>query len=99
MQPVRPANVGPFSPRRRLRRLDGRTREARFLRETEARLIAHLGGPERATAPQRFLVERLASDLLRLEMLDQRLVDGNATDTDAKIAHALRNSVRLALRD
>ena len=93
------AQVGPLSARWRLRRVDGRTRLAKALRRTEAELIAHLGGPARVSAPQRYLVERVAADLLRLEMFDEKIVAGSMTDHDGRVAHALRNSVRLALRD
>jgi hypothetical protein len=91
--------IGPLSPTRRLRRLDGRTREARFLRETEGQLIQHLGGPERVSPPQRFLVERVAADLLRLEIFDEKIAAGSMTEHDGRVAHALRNSVRLVLRE
>jgi len=97
--PPNTATVGPLSPRYRLRRLDGRTREAKVLRETEAQLFAHVGGRDRATAPQRYLIERVAADLLRLSLYDVKLADGTASDHDLRVQHALRNSVRLALRD
>lgn len=85
---------------RPMRKLDGRTKEARFLKSTEAALVQHLGGPDRVSAPQRFLIQRLASNLLRLELYDERLAAGERlTDYDGKILSALQNSVRLGLRD
>lgn len=88
-----------LSPRQRLRRLDGRSRAARFLKSTEAALVEHLGGPERVSVAQRILVERVAADLLRIEQLDEKAAAGTMTERDGVIAHALRNSVRLALKD
>jgi len=96
---LRPAEIGPRSPRRRLRRLDGRTAEAKYLRRVENDLLDHLGGRERVSAPQWFLVQRVAVDLLRLGMLDGKIMDGTFGEYDSRVAHALRNSVRLALRD
>jgi hypothetical protein len=91
--------IGPYSRPHRLRKLDGRSREARYLRRIESELIAHLGGTERVNAAQRILIERLAVDLLRLELLDGKVATGDLTEADGRIAHALRGSVRLALRD
>jgi hypothetical protein len=96
---LRQSDVGPFSPRHRLRRLDRRTRAGKFLIETERALVEHLGGDARVSVTKRILVERIAADLLRLEMLDDKAVAGTMTDHDSRIAHALRNSVRLALRE
>ena len=96
-----PAEIGPTSPRHRLRKLDRRTREGRFLDRTEAALLDHAsrGGAEPVSMPKRILIGRVAADLLRLEMLDRKMLDGTASDHDLRIGHALRNSVRLALRD
>ena len=93
------AEIGPHSPRFRLRRLDRRTRAGKFLIATERALSGHLGGPEQVSVPQRILIERVASDLLRLELLEEKLAAKTFTDHDARVAHALRNSIRLALRD
>ncbi|HEV2546259.1 MAG TPA: hypothetical protein VGU20_02890 [Stellaceae bacterium] len=91
--------VGPLSPRWRVRKLDGRTREAKRLRQIEADLVAHLGGPERVNAAQRLLIERVSVDLLRLAMFDTKTAAGQLSDLDSRIMHALRNSTRLTLRD
>lgn len=69
------------------------------MRQIESDLIGHLGGAERVSVAQRLLVERVAIDLMRLELLDAKMAAGEISDHDARIAHALRNSVRLALRD
>jgi hypothetical protein len=89
--------IGACSRRDALRKIDGRTRSGRYLRQIERELIEHLGGS--ASAPQRYLVERVAVDLLRLRLLDSEMAAGTISDHDARVAHALRNSVRLALRE
>lgn len=82
-----------------LAKIDKRTREARRLRQIEHDLFEHLGGVDRASAPQRYMIERVAIDIVRLELLDAKMTDGTVTDLDARVAHALRNSTRLALRE
>jgi len=67
------------------------------MRQIEAELTAHLGGADRVSVAQRILIERLAVDLLRLELLDGKAATGEMSEHDGRIAHALRNSVRLAL--
>jgi hypothetical protein len=91
------AIAGIYRPNR-LRKLDGRTREARRLREITRELVEHCGGAERVGAAQRFLIERTAVDLLRLELLDIKMTSG-MSEHDGRIAHALRNAVRLSLRE
>jgi hypothetical protein len=90
--------IGPRSRPHRLRKLDGRSREAKYLRRIERELIDDLGGPEHVSAAKRLLVERVAIDLMRLELLDARMAAETVTVHDARVAHALRNSVRLTLR-
>jgi hypothetical protein len=82
-----------------LRRLDGRTKEARRLKTIAADLAAHLGGPELVNPAQRLMIERIAVDLVRLEKLDAKAANGTFTEYDGRVGHAMRNSIRLALRD
>jgi hypothetical protein len=82
-----------------LAKLDGRTKQARRLREIKDDLIRHVGGADRVTAPQRYLIDRCAVDIFRLELLDAAMTAGTFTETDGVIAHALRNSMRLTLRE
>jgi hypothetical protein len=89
--------VGARSRSDRLRKLDGRRKEARRLAAITADLVAHVGG--QPSAAQSFLIDRAALDILRLEMLDAEMVAGTFSEHDGRIAHALRNSVRLILRD
>jgi hypothetical protein len=89
--------IGATSRRNALNRIDGRTTGGRYLREIRCGLTAHVGGSP--SVPQRLLIERVAVDLLRLRLLDAEMVAGNFSEHDGRIAHALRNSVRLALRE
>jgi hypothetical protein len=82
-----------------LRKVDGRTGPGRYIRQVQRELIEHCGGPARISVAQRLLCERTAVDLLRLKLIDADLADGNASDHVCRVAHALRNTVRLALRD
>jgi hypothetical protein len=69
------------------------------LRAITEELTAHVGGPGQVSAPQRYLIQRTAIDILRLELLDHEMQAGTVSAHDARVAHALRNSVRLSLRD
>jgi hypothetical protein len=82
-----------------MRVIDGRSKQARRLKTIMADLAAHLGGPEQVSVAQRLLIERLAVDIVRAELLDAKATTGSFTELDGRIAHALRNSIRLALRD
>ena len=79
--------------------LDGRTRAARRLRAITQELTEHVGGPDRVSAAQRYLIERTAIDILRLELLDGEMARGMISNHNGRVAHALRNTVRLALRE
>jgi hypothetical protein len=92
-------SIGGASRPNRLAKLDGRTREAKRLRQISRELTDHCGGADRVTAAQRYLIERTAIDILRLELLDNEMTMGTVSAHDARVAHALRNTVRLALRD
>jgi hypothetical protein len=92
-------DIGAHSRPHRLAKLDGRTREAKRLREITRDLTNHVGGAAQVSAAQRYLIQRTAIDILRLELLDADMATGRISDHSARIAHALRNSVRLALRD
>ena len=92
-------SIGGYSRRDGLRKIDGRTRSAKYLRQIERELTEHLGGSDRVSTPQRYLVGRVAVDLLRLRLLDAEMAAGTVSEHDARVAHALRNSVRLALRE
>jgi hypothetical protein len=89
--------IGSESRTDRLRKLDGRTKVARRLRTITMDLVVHVGG--QPSAAQRYLIDRLAIDILRLELLDAKMAAGNFSEHDGRVAHALRNSMRLSLRE
>ena len=70
--------VGPYSrliDRGALGAINGSSREGRYLRDYEKRLLAHVGGTPSVT--QRALITRASRLALHLELLDQRaLVEG-----------------------
>jgi hypothetical protein len=73
------------------RSIDGRSTEGRFLRDFEARLVAHLGGSPAIS--QLLLIRRLARVALRLELFDEKLdASGGLTDIDGRVYGALHNS-------
>jgi uncharacterized protein (UPF0371 family) len=92
-------HIGAHSRANRLSKPDGRTREARRLKTITENLLNHAGGAERVTATARYLIERTAIDIVRLELLDGEMTTGRVSNPSARTAHALRNSVRLALRE
>jgi hypothetical protein len=63
---------------------DGRTREARLLRETRARLVAHVGGNPSAT--QASQIDRAAWLTLRLAQFDTMRARGEAVDDTLYLA-------------
>jgi hypothetical protein len=90
------STIGPHSLS--LAKLDGRTREARLMRETRAALTAHVGGAPSAT--QRALIERACQLTLRLAAMDQRFADtGGQTDHDSRVYLAWSNSLTRTLRE
>jgi hypothetical protein len=96
-QPLRPHS-------RALRRgvvgrgLDGRSKDARYLKAIEAALFADLGGPP--SMAQRLSIHRCARLMLRLELIDEGLANaGGLTAHDGRLYNALQNSLRIALRE
>jgi hypothetical protein len=79
------------------RDLDGRSPEGRFLRHVEAALSQHVGG--QPNFPQKLLIRRAARAMLRLELLDIKMAEGNWTEQDGRIFGGLNNAVRLCLRE
>lgn len=78
--------------------VDGRSREGRFLRQSEKELLAHIGGEP--SFAQRLLVRRIAKMMLLAEKLDDKLTGGgNWTPHDARTFGALNTAITRALRD
>lgn len=76
--------------------IDGRSREARFLCDTERELLAAFGEP---SFGQKLLARRAALAALRLELLDEEAAQGKWSDHDLRMYHALQNGLRLLLRE
>jgi hypothetical protein len=88
--------LGAYSKEIVLARPDGRTKEARLLRQVREALIRHLGGT--VTPPQRAMIERCAMLQLRCAALDRKILDGSFTEYDAKTYLAFSNSLTRALK-
>jgi hypothetical protein len=92
------SRVGPYSRAGALATVDGRTKAARFLRETRRQLTAHVGGTPSAT--QSVLIERAAMLRLHLAQLDEKALaaGGSLTDHDSRQYLAWSNSLDRAMR-
>jgi hypothetical protein len=86
--------VSAFSRPHTLRKLDQRTREAKYLRDTVAELTRHVGG--NPSAPQRLLIQRAAILSLRLAQLDN---DAALSEHAMRLAACWQNHLRLILRE
>lgn len=79
------------------RQPDGRTREARLMRETREALTAHVGGMP--SAPQRALIERATWLTLAVARLDaQMLAKGGLTDHASREYLAWSNTLTRTMR-
>ena len=79
-------------------KVDGRSREGRFLRSFEHEIIKQLGAS--VTPAQRFIVRRAARAALRLELMDEELLQTGELSAYASRAYgALSNALRLNLRE
>jgi hypothetical protein len=89
--------IRPYSRPGALAKLDQRTKEARFVRETRDELLVHVGG--RPSATQRALIEQLVQIRLRLAVMDRRFAEtGAQTDHDSRTYLAWANSYARLLR-
>jgi hypothetical protein len=89
--------LGCYSKEISLAKLDGRTRQARLLKQVRQKLINQCGGPYRLTAGQRTLIERCAMLQLKCAMLDKKLLDGTFTPYDNLTYLAWTNSLARSL--
>ncbi len=90
--------IGPYSRPAALAKLDGRTKEARLVRETRAALLEHVAGKPSAT--QAALIERAVQLTLRIAAMDRKFAEtGAQTEHDSRCYLAWSNSLRLLLRD
>jgi hypothetical protein len=98
-----PASSAPSAQGSRLLRLgaagvfNGNSRWARYAREFERALVAHVGGQPSAT--QQVLIGRLTRLAVRLEQLDEKLLNGSdPSDHAAREYLAWSNSLNRGLR-
>ena len=91
MQPITP-----YSGPARLAKMDGRSREARMVRDTRAELVAHVGG--KPSAVQRALIERAAVLTLQVSLMDAKQADGGLTERDGRQYLAWVNTLSRTLR-
>jgi hypothetical protein len=92
------SRVGPYSRPRPLAKIDGRSREGRFLKSIRADLVEHVGGQPSAT--QRALIERAVWLSFRVAQLDAKLAKGDGfTDHDSRTYLAWSNSLGRSLRE
>jgi hypothetical protein len=79
-------------------RVDGRSREGRFLRDAETQLLDQIGSEP--SFSQRLLVRRIAKMMLLAEKLDEKLTGGGEwTSHDARTFGGLNGALRVALKD
>jgi hypothetical protein len=64
--------------------------------QVERQIVAQIGEP---SALQRLLIRRLSRAMLRLELLDERVLAGASSDHDQRVFSALSNVVRLTARE
>jgi hypothetical protein len=75
----------------------GRTREARFLKAYQQKLLAHLGGHE-PTPVELALVRRTARLTLHLELADERTIAGTDSPAQVQRNYAALNSQFLGIK-
>ena len=89
--------IGPYSRPDALRKMDGRTWEAKLLKHVRAELVAHVGGTPSAT--QKALIDRAAWLSLHVAQIDQRTADGRQmTEHDSRTYLAWSNSLARTLK-
>jgi hypothetical protein len=88
--------IGAYSRFATLWKLDGRTKEAMFMRRVREELLAHVGGKPSVT--QKLLIERATILALKVAQIDLRILGGEPlTLHDNQHALAWFNSYRRCL--
>ena len=73
--------IGPYSRPPALAKMDGRTREARLMRDTRKALFQHVGGKPSAT--QALVIDRIVNLTLRVATMDRKFAEaGTMTEHD-----------------
>jgi hypothetical protein len=90
--------IGPYSRPNALAKIDGRTQEARLMRQTREALVQHLGGKPSATA--KLLIERAVNLQLRIATMDRKFAEtGEMTEHDTRTYLAWTGSLSRLCRD
>ena len=90
--------IGPYSRPAALAKRDGRTREARLMRDTRAALTAHVGGTPSIT--QAMLIDRAVQLTIRIAAMDRKFAETEIqTDHDSRTYLAWTGSLSRLLRD
>ena len=75
--------IGPYSRPLALAKLDGRTREARLMRDTRKSLVQHVGG--KPTATEAMVIDRVVNLTLRVATMDRKFTaTGTMTEHDTR---------------
>jgi hypothetical protein len=75
--------IGPYCKPNTLARRDGRTREAKLIRDTRAALLAHVGG--KPSIAQDLLIDRAVQLAVRIALMDRKFAEtGIQTDHDSR---------------
>ncbi|GEN60856.1 hypothetical protein ANI02nite_27400 [Acetobacter nitrogenifigens DSM 23921 = NBRC 105050] len=83
--------INPYSRPDAVAKLDGRSKEARLVKETRRELLAHLG--KKPTVTQIALVERVAWIRLHLSLLDRKMAGTAPGERDARQYLAWTNTM------
>jgi hypothetical protein len=87
--------IGPYSHTGAMARLDGRCKEAQFMKRRRAQLLAYVGA--RPSTIQRQLIERAVRLSLHVELMDARLINKSPGPYDRNVYLAWSNSLTRTL--
>jgi hypothetical protein len=90
--------IGSYSRAGALSLIDGRSKEALFVRRRKAELAAHVAPGGKPSATQAVVIERCAWLSLRLAMLDCRLASGELTEHDGSAYITWSNALGRAMK-
>ncbi|BAI00778.1 hypothetical protein [Acetobacter pasteurianus] len=89
--------IGPYSRPDSLKKLDGRSKEARLLKDVRSALVDHVGGAPSVT--QLALIDRAAWLTLHMAMMDSHMLAGGApAERDARQYLAWANTLTRTMR-
>lgn len=89
--------IGPHSRPDSLRKLDGRSKEARLLKSVRSALVEHLGGDPSIT--QFVLIDRAAWLILHMGLMDNHMLQGGApAERDSRQYLAWANTLTRTMR-